>query len=221
MEYFMETKYVRLKSLHNKYLVATENGESIKQSRIGNTIQAYWAVETVISRPNLICLRSYLGKLLTASDKAFLLGWTGDKAVQSSGSDSDPSVLWEPVRDHSFYIRLRTPVYDKFLRANGGGPPWRNSVTVDMPECAVTHEWILWSIETLDDEVIDIDLRNSESKKMCSSSSLEIIDQSVYTEGSTPSSFVSRDLSYMVRLPIYINSTLQIWHTVFAIFTEY
>ncbi|KAH9609469.1 hypothetical protein KSS87_022735 [Heliosperma pusillum] len=171
MEYFMKTKYVRLKSLHNKYLVATDNGESVKQSRNGNTVHAYWGVDRVIGTPNLIRLRSYRGKLLTASDKAFLLGWTGDKAVQSSGIDSDPSVLWEPVRDHELFIRLRTPLHGKFLRANGGGPPWRNSVTVDMPECAVTHEWILWSIEALDDEVIDIQLRNSEFEEPMYSSS--------------------------------------------------
>ncbi|MCI20033.1 hypothetical protein A2U01_0041194, partial [Trifolium medium] len=41
----------------------------------------------------------------------------------------DSSVEWEPVR------------YGNFLIANGGLPPWRNSVTQD---------WILWDVDVLE-----------------------------------------------------------------------
>ncbi|KAH9609470.1 hypothetical protein KSS87_022736 [Heliosperma pusillum] len=163
MEYFMKTKYVRLKSLRNRYLVAGKDGESVKQSRNGNAIRACWIVEMVEGRPNLIRLRSCHGKFLTASDDRFILGWTGDKVFQTSGSGDEPSVHWEPVSvsDLPSYIRLRSPVYGKYLRANGGAPPWRKSVTVDVQESAVTQVWVLWCVDTLTDQGIDSELCSS------------------------------------------------------------
>ena len=37
-----------------------------------------------------------------------------------------------------------------FLRANGGTPPWRNSVTHDNPEVTSTRNWVLWGVEAVD-----------------------------------------------------------------------
>lgn len=37
----------------------------------------------------------------------------------------------------------------KFLRANGGTPPWRNSITHDDPQTSSTKNWILWDVEAV------------------------------------------------------------------------
>lgn len=39
--------------------------------------------------------------------------------------------------------------YGHFLRANGGLPPWRNSITHDIPYRSVTQDWILWNVDVL------------------------------------------------------------------------
>ncbi|KAL9239959.1 hypothetical protein vseg_014229 [Gypsophila vaccaria] len=199
MEYFIRTKYFRLKNLHQKYLVAGRDGVSIKQSRNGDTIQAYWFVEMVEDGSNLIRLRSCHGKYLTASDEPFLLGWTGDKVLQTSVNGTEPSVLWEPstVSDHPYFIRLRTPLYDKFLRANGGARPWKKSVTVDVPESLASQYWILWCVDALDDlqsihSSSDLCLwpRISDSEDLCSSCN-EDDQSSGLAGGSSPISSVS------------------------------
>ena len=45
------------------------------------------------------------------------------------------------------------------LRANGGMPPWKNSVTHDNPEVTSTRNWVLWEVEAVevpdDEEVAD------------------------------------------------------------------
>ncbi|KAL9247731.1 hypothetical protein vseg_021132 [Gypsophila vaccaria] len=151
MEYFSNAKYVRLRSHHNKFLVAGRDGVSVKQSRDSKTVQARWAVELVHGNAKLIRLRSCYDKFLTASDESFLLGWTGKKVVQSVQNDSNTSVHWEPIGEASFYIKLRAHVSGKYLRANFGAPPWRNTVTVDMPEITATQDWVMWVVDVLDD----------------------------------------------------------------------
>ncbi|KAH9609468.1 hypothetical protein KSS87_022734 [Heliosperma pusillum] len=145
MEYFANAKCIRLRSHHNKYLTAGKDSESVKQSRDGNTIEARWNVELVQNKPNIIRLRSCHNKLLTASEEPFLLGWTGKKAVQTIREDV--SVEWEPIMESGGYVKLRAAVSGKYLRGNFRAPPWRNSVTVDLPEITATKDWIMWVVD--------------------------------------------------------------------------
>ncbi|KAH9609903.1 hypothetical protein KSS87_016340 [Heliosperma pusillum] len=150
MEFFTKAKTVRLRSQHNKYLVAAEDEESVKQSRSGSSKTARWSVETVDNKPNVIRLKNCQSwKYLRATDDPFLLGMTGRRVGQSSPRlRLDPTVEWEPIREGSL-IKLRTRK-GNFLRANAGIPPWNNSVTHDVPSRTSTQDWIFWSVDVLD-----------------------------------------------------------------------
>lgn len=146
----MHAKIVRLKSCHDKYLTADEDEESVVQSRDGSSKASKWTVEFVdAATEDIIRLKSCYGKYLTASNQPFLLGMTGRKVLQTRPPRLDSSVEWEPVRDSAGAVRLKTR-YGQFLRANGGVPPWRNSVTHDVPHRTTTKEWILWEVHVLD-----------------------------------------------------------------------
>lgn len=150
MEFFNRAKAVRLRSQHNKFLTASNDEEGVKQTRNGSSKAARWAVEPVEGKPNLIRLKSCESwKYLSATDEPFLLGMTGKKVLQvSPRARSDPSVEWEPLKDGSF-VRLRTRK-GHFLRANGGIPPWMNSVTHDVPSRSSTQDWVLWMVDILE-----------------------------------------------------------------------
>ncbi|WVZ60901.1 hypothetical protein U9M48_010861 [Paspalum notatum var. saurae] len=143
MELFARAKAVRLKSHHDKFLYADEDEAHVTQDRNGAASNARWSVEPVPGNPRAIRLRSRYGRYLTASAEPFLLGMTGRKVTQTVATD--PSVEWEPVRD-GFQARLKTRS-GHFLRANGGLPPWRNSVTHDVPHRTATQDWVLWDVE--------------------------------------------------------------------------
>nr|GMD19593.1 uncharacterized protein LOC109161126 [Ipomoea batatas] len=148
MEMFHRAKTVRLRSHHDKYLTAEEDEESVTQDRNGAARSARWTVEFPENTDNVVRLKSCYGKYLTASNQPFLLGMTGRKVLQTLPRRLDSSVEWEPVREGN-QVKLRTR-YGQFLRANGGLPPWRNSVTHDIPHRTATQEWILWDVHVVD-----------------------------------------------------------------------
>ncbi|GAU43575.1 hypothetical protein TSUD_368990 [Trifolium subterraneum] len=148
MELFQRAKAVRLRSHHDKYLHAEEDEESINQDRNGSSKNAKWTVEHIPEYDNIIRLKSCYGKYLTASNQPLLLGVTGRKVIQTLPRRLDSSVEWEPVREGA-QVKLKTR-YGNFLRANGGLPPWRNSVTHDIPHRSSTQDWILWDVDVLE-----------------------------------------------------------------------
>ncbi|XP_014521001.1 uncharacterized protein LOC106777771 [Vigna radiata var. radiata] len=148
MDFFHRAKAVRLRSHHDKYLLAEDDEESVTQGRNGSSKSARWLVEYVPEYDNIIRLKSCYGKYLTASNINFLLGMTGHKVLQTLPQRLDSSVEWEPIKDGG-RVRLKTR-YGNFLRANGGVPPWRNSVTHDIPHRTATQDWILWDVDVVE-----------------------------------------------------------------------
>ncbi|OWM75997.1 hypothetical protein CDL15_Pgr009642 [Punica granatum] len=155
MELFQKTKVVKLRSHLDKYLVADDDRETVRQSRNASSSKARWFVETIEGKNGSILLRSCHGGYLTASDAPFLLGMTGKKVMHTMPEkpSGDWNLQWEPIRD-GFQVKLRSWC-GKYLRANGGTPPWRNSVTHDEPHSGVTHNWILWDVEAVSDSEFD------------------------------------------------------------------
>lgn len=148
MEFFTKAKSVRLLGHHDKYLLADDDEESVCQDRNGSIRQAKWTLELVESA-GVVRLKSCYGKYLTASNVPFLLGMTGKKVLQTLPTGRlDSSLEWEPLRD-GVQVRLKTR-YGNFLRANGGLPPWRNSVTHDIPHRTSTQDWILWDVDVVE-----------------------------------------------------------------------
>ncbi|KAL5976680.1 Bifunctional aspartokinase/homoserine dehydrogenase 1, chloroplastic [Asimina triloba] len=150
MELFHKAKAVRLRSHHDKYLLADDDEESVFQDRHGSAQNARWTVEFV-EGSHVIRLKSCYDRYLTASNVPFLLGMTGRKVLQTAPKRLDSSVEWEPIRD-GFLVKLKTR-YGNYLRANGGFPPWRNSVTHDIPHRSSTQDWVLWEVEVLQIQV--------------------------------------------------------------------
>ncbi|GAB2303565.1 hypothetical protein Dimus_037552 [Dionaea muscipula] len=146
-------KTVRLRSHHHKYLIADHDQEGVSQDRQGGSKRSRWTVEYLENGDGVIGLqlrlKSCYDKYLTATDEPFFMGVTGKKVHQTVPRRIDSSVEWEPIKEHGKYLKLKTR-YGNFLRANGGVPPWRNSVTHDIPSRSHTQDWILWQIEVLD-----------------------------------------------------------------------
>lgn len=157
MEFFNRAKVIRLKGHLGKYLVADDDEQTVRQSRNGSSKKARWTVEMVADNPHLIRLKSCHERYLSASNDAFLLGMTGKRVLQTlPNSVTDGSIEWEPIKE-GYQVKLRTKG-GKFLRANGATPPWRNSITHDLPHRTATQDWVLWDVD-----VIDISVTNSES----------------------------------------------------------
>ncbi|CAN0925797.1 hypothetical protein LINGRAHAP2_LOCUS34963 [Linum grandiflorum] len=142
-------KAVKLRSHLDKYLLADDDRLTVRQTRnFASSRHATWFVEFLPHKHDVVRLRSCFGTYLTASDSPFLLGVTGRKVTQTSpdgGEKSDALLEWRPVRD-GFQVRLVSS-FGKYLRGNGGTPPWRNSVTHDDPAAGATRKWILWDVE--------------------------------------------------------------------------
>lgn len=162
MEFFNKAKAVRLRSHHQKYLLADSDEETVIQDRSGSSKSAKWTVELVEGVDNVIRLKSCYGKYLTATDDQFLLGVTGQKVIQCLPRKLDSKVEWEPIREGS-HVKLKTR-YGNYLRANVGLPPWRNSISHDIPR--VHQKWILWEVDT-------IEIRSDLPKKVTRSESLD------------------------------------------------
>lgn len=146
MELVAKAKAVKLRSHLDKYLVADDDQETVRQSRNGSLKRAVWLVELVEKKDTVLRLRSCYGKYLTASDLPFLLGMTGKKVLQTlPGKKMDWKLEWEPIRD-GFQVKLKTWC-GTFLRANGGTPPWRNTITHDDPFTGSAKNWVLWDVE--------------------------------------------------------------------------
>lgn len=146
MEFFQKAKSVRLKSRHDKFLLADPDQETVYQDRNGTSQGAKWTIEFPEEVENVIRLKSCYGKYLTATDDQFLFGVTGCKVVQSLPKKLDSLIEWEPMKD-GFLVKLKTR-YGNYLRANGGLPPWRNSITHDIPHRH--HDWILWQVDIVE-----------------------------------------------------------------------
>ncbi|KAL6497504.1 hypothetical protein OROHE_027133 [Orobanche hederae] len=154
MEFFNKAKTVRLKSHLDKYLVADDDELAVRQSRSGSSRKARWLVEPVEHNPHVIRLKGCHGRYLTASDEAFLLGMTGKRVLQAfPDTEKDVSIEWEPIKE-GYKVKLRTRG-GKFLRANGGTPPWRNSITHDLPHRTATQDWVLWEVDVVDISVFN------------------------------------------------------------------
>ncbi|GJX96527.1 hypothetical protein Tco_0352325 [Tanacetum coccineum] len=185
MEHFLKAKSVRLRSHHRKYLLADDDGEHVSQDRNGTLKNAKWTVELDQDYDNVIRLKSCYGRYLTASEDPQYLGVTGQKVIQlSSDKKLDSSAVWEPVLEGG-KVRLKTR-YGNYLRANGGVPPWRNSVTHDIPHRH--HNWILWDVEVVEVKVGSTpkkDLDEDESGDVdLSSSSFHLTSAPIVAQGS-------------------------------------
>lgn len=149
MEFFKKAKAVRFRSHHNKYLLAGDDEESIWQDRDGTVKNAKWTVE-INESGNAIRLKSCYGKYLTASNMPGLLGMKSKKVVQTLPKSLDCSVEWEPIREGTFKMRLKMAGHGQFLRANGGVPPWRNSITHDTAHRCAAKDWVSWDVEVVE-----------------------------------------------------------------------
>lgn len=147
MELFHKAKAVRLRSRHDKYLIADEDEETVCQGHNGSSRRARWSVE-FIEGSNFLRLKSCYGNYLTASNQAFLVGVTGKKVLQTLPKVLDSSAEWEPIRD-GFLVKLKNR-HGKFLRANGGPPPWRNTVTHNVPLTSSHQDWVLWEVDIVE-----------------------------------------------------------------------
>ncbi|XP_019445541.1 PREDICTED: uncharacterized protein LOC109349261 [Lupinus angustifolius] len=186
MDFFYHAKAVRLRGHHVKYLMAEDDEESVTQNRNGSSKNARWTLEYVPHNNNIIRLKSCYGKYLTASNHPFLLGMTGHKVLQTLPHTLDSSVEWEPIKDGT-HVKLRT-CHGNFLRANGGLPPWRNSITHDIPHRTATQDWVLWDVD-----VVEINV-NSPIQELPSAPPLPEHDSNGF-QSSVPSSPVGHDKS--------------------------
>lgn len=147
MEFFQKANVVRLRSYHDKYMLADDDQEGVYQDRNGTFKNAKWTVE-IVENENVIRLKSCYGKYLTASNMPFLLRGTAKKVLQTMPRRLDSSIEWEPIRE-GVQVRLKTR-YGQYLRGNGGLPPWRNSITHDVPHRTSTANWILWDVDIVE-----------------------------------------------------------------------
>ncbi|CAK9866431.1 unnamed protein product [Sphagnum jensenii] len=111
--------------------------------------------QAVTGSHDTIRLKSINNLYLTALEEAFLLGETGNKVQQSYSSKADSAVEWHPIHvTGENRIKLKT-MRGTYLRANGGIPPYKNSVTHDSTKKAVSLNSFLWEVEIAVDMIVD------------------------------------------------------------------
>ncbi|KAG0500726.1 hypothetical protein HPP92_000798 [Vanilla planifolia] len=200
MELFQRARVVRLRSHNTKYLLAEHDKVHVCQGRDGSTLRARWEVELVGDGRSMIHLKSCYSKYLSASSENFLLGFTGLKVLQTSPRCLDSSIEWEPLRD-SLHVKLKARA-GYFLRANGGPPPWRNSVTHDIPR--LHHDWVLWEVDIVEIRTSSPPsagsptLSFSKNEPFSSSNSASSLNSSSSYTGSSPCKYDSRSIHYIV-----------------------
>ncbi|KAL9247732.1 hypothetical protein vseg_021133 [Gypsophila vaccaria] len=159
MEFFKRAKVFRLKSgHHNKYLTADANDDTVRLTSSLHSTNAHWVIEPVEGMSNAARFRScHTHKYLSITDETFLTGMTGKKLAQRLRLDS--TVQWELIREGQ-YIKLKSHV-GTLLRANSGLPPWRNTVTHDVPDhWSGSQNMVLWIVD-----IVEIDYNSSRWSK--------------------------------------------------------
>ena len=173
MEFFKKSDKIRLKSYFRKYLYAEEDECMVSQNKNGSIRNAEWNVEFDEKDDSVIKLKSCYGCYLDASNEPFLLGMTGHKVLQMKliGSESDPSkILWKPEKQ-GFGVKLITQA-GNYLRANGGIPPWRDSVTHDALH-RMTQDGLTWYVDPINhvvpvkkNPIDNVDVSSSDNSTM-------------------------------------------------------
>ncbi|XP_058193348.1 uncharacterized protein LOC131310381 isoform X1 [Rhododendron vialii] len=137
---------VRLRSKNNKYLFAGEDKISVTLVESDSSENVRWTVEFSYESDDIFRLKSCYGRYLTPSNQPFLLGLTGRKVLQMA-SRLDSSVEWELVEEGKDWVKLITRD-GSFLRANGGLPPWKDTVTHDVPWAF--QDLVLWDVQPVE-----------------------------------------------------------------------
>lgn len=145
MELFQNAKAVRFRSVKDRYLVAETDQETVTQDRDGTNNKSVWTVESG-NDENFIRFKSCYGTYLAATSTTFVPWVAGKFVVKQVIPDPIDMTMteWEPLRD-GFQVRLRSRA-GTLLRPNGGLPPWRNTVTHDVPRTR-SEEKVLWSVD--------------------------------------------------------------------------
>ncbi|XP_042484595.1 uncharacterized protein LOC122064878, partial [Macadamia integrifolia] len=194
MEFFEKGKSIRLKSHLDKYLFAEDDGETVRQSRNFSSRKTRWTVEFVEGKNHLLRFKSSHGRYLTASDAPFLLGVAGKRVTQSLPSTKCEysSVEWEPQRNGN-QVKLRSSE-STFLRANGGVPPWRSSITHDVLQFPAIQDWVSWYVQLVENAEGDDDDNESVADYQSQISTLSSVTDDLLLD-SKPDSPLSTALS--------------------------
>jgi hypothetical protein len=173
MELFEGVASVRLKSCcYGKYLCAKDE-RLVCQERDRNEKGTIWSVEKVASTGfnnddnNSVRIKSVNGMYLTALEVALLLGDKGNKVQQTHSSKADSAVEWEPIQVGKHQLNLKTK-RGTYLRANGGIPPYKNSVTHNGTKKDSTLNSFLWEVEVVEyltDKLATVD--NKGTSQVC------------------------------------------------------
>ncbi|KAL7181708.1 hypothetical protein ACSBR1_040578 [Camellia fascicularis] len=219
MEFFNKAKAVKLRCHHNKYLVADDDQEKVRQSKNGSSRKARWVVEFVPDNTQVLRLKSCHGRYLTATNQPFLLGMTGNKVLQTQPENMrDMFIDWKPEKDGFHQLKLRA-FGGTYLRANGGSPPWRNSITHDSPYTSSTSKWILWDVE-----VVEIPENEPLNDYLSMLSSFSSVSDDVLSEIGSPVSIhsinsprLSIHQTYSPRLSMQKSSTMDMFKNAKAV----